>query len=264
MQPHSYQHEGSKFGGTPYRITFYLWRHSPRWFRSAFSASGMAKELKNSLRNQLAKHAGRDDIYNQEYYVYVDAQAARSAPVIVRSLVARFTPRHVADVGCGTGALLSEFRVQGVEGTGFEYSAAALQICRQRGLNVHRFNIEEKGIPHPGCFDLVTCFEVAEHLSADSADPLVELLSRLAPIVIFTAATPGQGGGADHINEQPHEYWIEKFEHRGYRLDRSLTDDWRSHWEQAGVASFYARNLMIFADSSHVRVRLDKSTRSAL
>jgi SAM-dependent methyltransferase len=246
LQKHSWQQEGNAFWGKPYRVSFYLWRRSPRWFRSVFSRSVAAKGLKTSVRNRLARYAGREDIYNREYYTYVDAEASRSAPAIVQSVIAHVAPRSIADLGCGTGALLAEFRAQAVEGTGLEYSQAALEKCRERGLNVRRWNIEEQRQPQFGPFDVVTCFEVAEHLSPACADPLVALLTALGPVVIFTAATPGQGGGADHINEQPHEYWIEKFEQKGYRLDRVLTEQWGERWQQANVASFYASNVMVF------------------
>jgi hypothetical protein len=54
------------------------------------------------------------------------------------------------------------------------------------------------------------CFEVAEHVLAEFADALVSLLAKTAPIVVFTAAPPGQGGSG-HVNEQPADYWIAKF-----------------------------------------------------
>lgn len=94
-------------------------------------------------------------------------------------------------------------------------------------------------------FDVAISMEVAEHLPKRYADRLVGLLAALAPTVVFSGATPGQGG-MDHVNEQPHEYWITKFEARGFRYELELTDRWRRQWEVDGVASFYHRNLMIF------------------
>jgi hypothetical protein len=61
----------------------------------------------------------------------------------------------------------------------------------------------------------------------------------------MTAATPGQGG-TEHVNEQPNEYWIEKFRHRGFALDRETTDRIRRDWARAETAGFYHSNLMIF------------------
>jgi hypothetical protein len=67
-----------------------------------------------------------------------------------------------------------------------------------------------------------------------------------APRVVFTAATPGQGGGADHVNEQPHEYWIKKFEQRGYDLMEDLSAKWKAEWADRGVAGCYFLNIMVF------------------
>lgn len=250
MQGHSYRQEGAALLGKPYRLSFYLWRHSPGWFRSFWGRNALTKGLKTRFRDFLANFAGREDLYSDEYYVYVDAESSRSAPTIVESVISRFSPKRVIDVGCGSGALLAEFRRGGVSAIGLEYSEAALNICRRRGLDVQRFNIEAEHKLDFGAFDVAICFEVAEHLSAEFADPLVSLLVRFAPLVIFTAAVPGQGGGADHINEQPHEYWIAKFEQRGYRLLRDLSEHWRQRWRQAQVAGFYSNNVMIFQKES--------------
>src|SRR5579862_3100091 len=55
-------------------------------------------------------------------------------------------------------------------------------------------------------FDLAMSFEVAEHLPPDAAKGFVDSLTRLAPLVLFSAAIPFQGG-VGHINEQWPEYW---------------------------------------------------------
>jgi len=64
-------------------------------------------------------------------------------------------------------------------------------------------------------YDLVLCLEVAEHLSPLFAGRLVDNICNHTDTVFFSAATPGQGG-YNHLNEQPHSYWVEKFEKRGF------------------------------------------------
>jgi glycosyltransferase involved in cell wall biosynthesis len=87
--------------------------------------------------------------------------------------------------------------------------------------------------------------EVAEHIPARLADSFVNLLCSYSSIIVFSAATPGQGG-TDHVNEQPHEYWIEKFWQRGFGWDKDRSIQWRSIWRQKGTASWYSKNLMVF------------------
>jgi hypothetical protein len=71
--------------------------------------------------------------------------------------------------------------------------------------------------------DVAYCIEVAEHMPADLGERLVAFLGGAAPLVMFTAAHPGQGGQG-HINEQSREYWIDRFEKRGMTYLPDQTD----------------------------------------
>ena len=191
-----------------------------------------------------------DQIYTHEYFVSeVESTAGCSAQVISESIIKGFKPIRVVDVGCGTGALLYELKERGCVCLGLENSRAGLNICRTRGLDVRKFDLEhdtlEKEIE---TFDVTICMEVAEHLPEKYANRLIDLLTTLSPIVVFTAATPGQGG-KDHVNEKPHDYWIDKFESRGFWHDRMLSQAWSHQWEIENVVEFYQRNLMIFCQT---------------
>ena len=87
--------------------------------------------------------------------------------------------------------------------------------------------------------------EVGEHLAERFADRYVKLLCSLSENIVFSAATPGQGGD-DHINEQQHDYWITKFEREGFEFNQDTSMQWRSEWEQSGVMFWFFQNLMIF------------------
>lgn len=246
MSDHPYSTGSSSITGIPYRCAFWCWRRIPQRWRDGLVRHRAVQAMKVGIRNALARGASRDDLYSDEYYAYVDQESARSAPAIVRSIRRDISPRTVIDVGCGTGALLSEFRSNGVPGIGLEYSASALKTCHARNLDARPFDIESSAECDLPAADLVVCFEVAEHLPERCADLLVSLLARCAPVVAFTAATPGQGGGADHVNEQPHEYWIEKFSRAGMSLRREMASSWREEWRAAQVAGFYSENVMVF------------------
>lgn len=247
MSDHPYTTGSLHVTGVPYRCAFWCWRRIPEPWRNGLARNRVATAMKVGIRNLLARGASRDDLYSDEYYAYVDQESARSAPAIVRSILRDLGPRSIVDVGCGTGALLAEFRARGVHGIGLEYSVSALKTCQERGLDARPFDIESEGEGDVPSADLVSCFEVAEHLPERCADRLVGLLARCAPTVAFTAATPGQGGGADHVNEQPHEYWIEKFAQAGMPMRQELSAAWRDEWAKAGIASFYSANVMVFS-----------------
>jgi SAM-dependent methyltransferase len=84
-------------------------------------------------------------IYDSEYYEdCVDGAAISSSSVMVLSIFKEFSPKSVVDVGCGTGALLVGFRDYGCDTFGLEYSPAGIALCKKRGLNVKRFDLENE------------------------------------------------------------------------------------------------------------------------
>ena len=195
-------------------------------------------------RSRLHTH---DERYHPAYYEdWVEGPAVRSAEKISETIVDELAPVSVVDVGCGTGALLEALRQRGCRVMGLEYSAEALRYCGQRRLDVRKFDLLVDEPSDDWAFDVAISMEVAEHLPKRVADRYVGLLSGLADTIVFTAATPGQGG-QDHLNEQTHEYWISKFEDRGLCYDQRSSMRWREHWRESNVvARWYWRNLMLF------------------
>jgi cyclopropane fatty-acyl-phospholipid synthase-like methyltransferase len=155
-----------------------------------------------------------------------------------------FNPKSVIDVGCGAGTLLAQLKQDGVEVRGLEYSDANIALCRQKGVWVEKFDLESQEAVH-GTSDITVSFEVAEHLPESLADNYVRIITQFSPVVIMSAATVGQGG-LDHVNEQPHEYWIEKMHGQGFHYDEEKSLEVRVEWTKKRVAYWYANNIMIF------------------
>jgi ubiquinone/menaquinone biosynthesis C-methylase UbiE len=71
--------------------------------------------------------------------------------------------RQILDVGCGTGATMQHLKQFGTV-TGIDFAQEALDFCRQRGEeNVRRMDATQMSFD-PATFDLVTAFDVLEHL----------------------------------------------------------------------------------------------------
>lgn len=186
--------------------------------------------------------------YTDAYYDSLREGARRSAQVVVPLVLRLVQPRHVVDVGCGRGTWLAAFREHGVEdilGIDGDYvDRGRLEVPRERFLPrdlTRPLRLERS-------FDLAVSLEVAEHLPADCAGAFVEALAALAPVVLFSAAAPYQGG-QNHVNEQWPAYWAERFAARDYVpvdcLRRRLWDDDRVEW-------WYAQNLLLFAARGHL------------
>jgi SAM-dependent methyltransferase len=180
--------------------------------------------------------------YDREFFDIVSSTATAAARRIVPPIVRWLAPSTVVDVGCGEGAWVAEFIAAGCEGIGVD---GPFVDANRLLIPADRFVVRdlERPLALGRRFDLALCLEVAEHLSPARADGLVDDLVALADRVLFSAATPGQGGYG-HVNEQPHEYWVERFEDREYAATGVLRRRFAGDGE---VASWYRANLLLFA-----------------
>lgn len=209
--------------------------------RSRFSRAILAGKAR------LERLATHDDLYDETYYRKYSDEVTRSAVGIVETIMRRLSPTSIIDIGCGSGEVIRRFTEVHVSAKGLDYSDAALAVCRERGLDVQKCDLEgDLARFKQMSADLVISTEVAEHLPAACADGYVDLLCTIAHrYVVLTAAPPGQGG-TDHVNEQPNSYWIEKFRAHGVRFLDPQTRAFRQEWASSGVDSARANNVMVF------------------
>ena len=88
-------------------------------------------------------------------------------------------PRHILDVGCGTGAMLTQLRPFG-RVVGLDREPLALQFCRERG---HRDLVCASATVLPfadNAFDVIVALDVIEHIADDKA-ALREIARVLVP-----------------------------------------------------------------------------------
>jgi hypothetical protein len=185
-------------------------------------------------------------LYNRQYFEEQNPRSLDSARLVVPIVVSVIAPRTVVDVGCGNGSWLCAFlengvsEIHGYDGTSIERS----ELLIPPG-SFTRVDLEDPAAGVEGQFDLAVSLEVAEHLSPEAGDFLVKRLTQLAPVVLFSAAVPRQGG-TGHQNEQWPAYWIERFRNRGFlafdSIRRSIFFDSRVEW-------FYRQNVLLFASA---------------
>jgi len=189
-----------------------------------------------------ASGAGNDAPYDEDYYRRVHTGAARSAAIVVPLVLEHVPARAVVDLGCGIGTWLSVFRRHGVaEAVGIDgdwVDRAMLQI--PAGDFLPRDLAAPLDIGRS--FDLAISLEVAEHLPESSAPQFVESLTRLAPVVLFSAAIPLQGG-VSHLNEQWQGYWAELFRARDYIAIDCVRPP---IWNDERVKVIYRQNTLIY------------------
>jgi SAM-dependent methyltransferase len=150
--------------------------------------------------------------------------------------------RSVIDVGCGRGTWLAVFAEHGtadIHGVDGDYvDRGGLEVSPER-FRAH--NLTEP-LHVDRTFDLAVSLEVAEHLPGEAAPALVASLTRLAPVVVFSAAAPYQGG-QNHVNEQWPAYWAEQFGRHDFLPVDCLR---RRIWANSDVDWWYAQNAFLY------------------
>lgn len=183
--------------------------------------------------------------YDEDFYNYINEGAQSSARALLPVLLATLPSpiESVMDVGCGAGAWLDVWKSYGTEITGLDGSyvlAEQLLINRDEFIATdltEHFNLGRT-------FDLVQSLEVAEHLPKTAAANFVACLCLHSPLVLFSAATPGQGG-ENHVNEQPHSYWRSLFREQGY----AMYDPVRAEVARMpGIKSWYRYNTFLYVN----------------
>ena len=138
--------------------------------------------------------------YTKEYFVdELRKTSERTAKKLVPFIVELISVSTVIDVGCGDGSWLKEFEANGIS----DYLGVDGDYVDRTILRIPETHFFAHDLTTPlnldRTFDLVVSLEVAEHLSEVHSDIFIDSLTRLAPIILFSAAIPGQGGEM-HLN----------------------------------------------------------------
>jgi SAM-dependent methyltransferase len=202
--------------------------------------------------------AERFGTYDRGYRAAHRDGARSSAAAVMPVVVDAVRPESVLDVGCGCGDWLMAARALGVDDVlgidgpwigADELAIAPAEFCAVQLAG--RFDAGRR-------FDLVLCLEVAEHLRAASADPLVASLVAHAPVVLFSAAIPGQGGEG-HVHEAWASEWRARFAARGWACFDLVRERF---WTDARVEVWYRQNARLFVDRA--RLAADTEMRARL
>ena len=191
-----------------------------------------------------ARGSGGSGCYNDRYFGHIVDGSARSAKIVLGHLFEMYQPGSVVDFGCGSG--------------GWLLAAGSLGASRLRGFDgpwmtkekllSAEIDFTSTDLDRPPAleerYDLAMSLEVAEHLRGDSAPYFVRALCAASPVVLFSAAIPGQAG-THHINEQWQSYWVKLFEAQGYGCFDVIRP---AVWDNTDVEWWYRQNTFLFVD----------------
>jgi len=189
------------------------------------------------------------EMYHSAYqYDSQDDRARESYAEIAAAICEVLHPVRAFDVGCGGGSLIRGLLAQGVEATGVDGSLHAAAFMPDRIWN-HDLRYPMLSMTQRPPADMVTCFDVAEHIEEEYADQVVRTCVQNSGIwILFGPALDGQDG-LGHVNCQHPTYWIEKFEEQGCKLDSRVSNQLRAVIKAKPHANhlwWVAQNVMVF------------------
>lgn len=181
--------------------------------------------------------------YSSEFYDEMEQTNRTSASAIVPEvMVYAGQPRSVVDIGSGRGLWLAVFKEAGV----IDIFGVDGDYVAPDKLHIPADSFKAADLTKPleldRTFDLAICLEMAEHVPHEVSEILIAGLTRLAPVILFSAAIPLQGG-SHHVNEQWPAYWKERFARHGYVPIDPLR---RKFWNDPRVSFFYAQNVLFY------------------
>jgi len=154
-------------------------------------------------------------------------------------LAEMFSPKAMADLGCGDGWYCRYFKedcgwpvVHGYEGNVPDYAVyddiMVLDLSKIRYVDI--------------AYDLVTCLEVGEHIPKRHEQKFLDNMARFASKdLVLSWAVPGQGGRG-HYNEQPNDYIIGEMEKRKFKYIEDKSNKLRESTE----LKWFRNTLMVF------------------
>lgn len=154
------------------------------------------------------------------------------------------------DIGCAGGSMISELKTMGYERViGIDGSHWALECCDDnviKDLIIADVSMLDS-LEFKNKFDLSICTEFVEHVDDSFSEIIIKFLTRHTnKIILFSGATPGQGGN-NHVNEQPFEYWIDLFAKYGASFSKGITLYLReSIKEYCEICWWIEKNITVF------------------
>ena len=146
----------------------------------------------------------------------------------VKEICSKITDHHpqILDVGCGTGAnlkMLGEFG----DAQGVDISSDAVAFCRERGLENVKLGAAESLPYDDNGFDLVTAFDVVEHMDDDVAG-LREMRRVLRPggrLLLFVPTFNFLWGLQDEVSNHRRRYRLAELRRAvtaaGFQVERT-------------------------------------------
>ncbi len=188
----------------------------------------------SSPKTSTAKRKKLSKIFDADYYEngissqksnYKDYSWPRLGGEFTKTaahIKSHFNPSTLLDVGCAKGFLVYALRKLNIDASGIDFSEYAISNASEEIKNHVTVGLAESMSPQysENSFDVVTCFDVLEHLTEkDAIKACKNALDIATKYVIVCVPTRKVEGDLDvtHKTIKPKEWWEQIFmEHGGH------------------------------------------------
>jgi SAM-dependent methyltransferase len=173
--------------------------------RCRFCGSGLVVNCTARQREEAADYSAR---YEEE----LDPRKARRCWNVLRRRIGNLAGAgSILDVGCGGGEFLDLAKAAGLRTAGVEIAPRAADAAADKGHVVYRGSILEGAIPQDASFDVVTLWDVLEHLPRPGL-AIGEAYRALRPNGRLLALTPMMGSIYDRAGVALHRITRGRFD----------------------------------------------------
>jgi hypothetical protein len=181
---------------------------------------------------------------------------------IADRLIEDFHPATTLDAGCAIGLLVEALRDRRVNAEGIDFSEFAIAGSRD---DIRPFlTVGSITEPLSRSYDLITCFEVLEHMPPTDADQAIANLCASTGELIVSS-TPLHYRDPTHTNIHPQEYWTERFARHGFirdvEYDAMYIAPWAARYSKSSVP---LHRVVADYDRAYSRMRYELQERNAV
>jgi 2-polyprenyl-3-methyl-5-hydroxy-6-metoxy-1,4-benzoquinol methylase len=158
---------------------------------------------------------------------------------------------YVLDLGCGVGYGSEMLRRAGLEVVGVDLSEEAVMKARERHPAIRFLHGSIDRVAHLGPFDMITFFEVIEHMTFDEGEGLLEsmcdILKPGGHLLLSTPVDAKVGYNPWHVCEWSYKRLREEL---GKRFDHVtiLGQDWRTELISSDISDSHFYVAMAIKD----------------
>ena len=183
-------------------------------------------------------------MYSADFHSAIEKEETPQANRLAEYIATNLRPQCYLDFGCSSGIYLRAIkqRLPDIYSAGFEFSEDA--ITRSVCGDIYQTDLTLPVRMEKRKETLGICLEVLEHISDEHWRPVLENITKLSDVILFSAAVPVQGG-VGHINCRPKIDWIRRFHSLGWVVDYDQTRSIINYMKSGYHMGWFANNAFI-------------------